>query len=353
MKNILKIFIISFILFSPFAIFAAIENIDNAGFVPGPIWFSKYPVFVDDEVKIYTALYNNSQYNISGELHFFNNEGFIGDTGFEMPANSGAHNVWIDWVAEKGEIEVGAEIKNVSIINSIENIVADIDFKETQIAKSKIFIDFDNDKDGIGNIADDDDDNDGKNDLAEIAEGTNPFEHDQIISTTTPNEDVESEIQIVEEKGFLDKIDDSVMGFLNKITQNKVDGLVDSLSISQIEKLETKKGELEEKITDTLYNSLDNIVQLKTVKSTSTASSTEIAPNPPDLTITSEYLPKDLNEAKVKNKISVFFKNLFSKTYLLIVNVLIFFLSHTIFLFLLIFFIVYLVIRKIFKFFVG
>jgi len=226
MKNFLKIYIFAFAFFLPLTSFAAIENISNAGFVPGPIWFSKYPVFVNDKVKIYTALYNNSQYNISGELHFLNNEKIIGSTNFEMPANSGAVDVWIDWVAEKGNIEIGAEIKNVSIINSQEEVVQGVDFTNTKIAKSKIFVDFDNDKDGIGNIADEDDDNDGKKDLAEIAEGTNPFEADQVISSSTPDEKIIIKNATEKDQNILDKIDDSVMGFLNKITKNKVDEYV-------------------------------------------------------------------------------------------------------------------------------
>ena len=341
MKNIFKILIISLVLLSPFVVLAAIENIDNAGFVPGPIWFSKYPVFVDDEVRIYTALYNNSQYNISGELHFYNNVNLIGSTDFEMLAGSGAMDVWIDWVAEKGDIEIGVEIKNVSIMNSNEEAISDIDFKDTQIASSKIFVDFDNDKDGVGNIDDDDDDNDGVSDLEEIAEGTNPFVVDHVISTSSLEK--ETDINSVEEekKSVFDKFDDSVMGFLNKVSKNKVDQFVDTFSGTQVEKLEIKKDELEKKINYTLYDSLDNIVQLKTTNSTSTADTL----NTPDLAITSEYLPKDLDRTKVKSKINIFFKNSFSKIYLLIVNILIFFLNHAFFLFLLIFFIIYLAIR--------
>lgn len=353
MKNTLKLFLISLAFFLPLISFAAIENISNAGFVPGPIWFSKYPVFVNDKVKIYTALYNNSQYNISGELHFLNNGKFIGSTNFEMPANSGAVDVWIDWVAEKGDIEIGADIKNVSIVNSQEEVVKDVAFKDTQIAKSKIFVDFDNDNDGIGNIADEDDDNDGKSDLSEIAEGTNPFEADQPVLATVTEEKIITEEKNEKDPNILDKLDSSVMGFLNKVTKNKVDEYVDALSSSQIKKLETKRNELKGEISDTIYNSLDNLVKLETVKSTSTATSTLDNLNSPEFRIKSEYLPKDLNKEEVKGKISIFFKNLFSKIYLFIVNVLIFFLSHPVFLFLLIFFIIYILIKKIIKFFIG
>jgi len=345
----LKILIIAIFFFTPFFVFGAIENIDNAGFVPGPIWFSKYPVFVDDEVRIYTALYNNSDYDISGELHFLNNEEFIGKTNFEMPASSGALDVWIDWTAVKGNIEVSAEIKNVLIVNSEKEAVSDIDFKEGQIAKSEIFIDYDNDNDGIGNIEDDDDDNDGVDDLTEIAEGSNPFEVDHIISTSSDETRNNKDNLEKNDNGIIDKIDDSVMNFLNKVTKNKIDKYVDGFSEKQVEKLKLKQGALEDKINYTFYESLDNITKLKTIKSTTTIDTQ----NPSDLIVSSEYLPSDLNRAKVKSKISTFFSNSISKVYLFFVNALIFFLSHPFFLFLLIFFIVYLSIRKIIRFFIG
>ncbi len=348
MKNIFRILVISIVIFFPFAVFATIENIDNAGFVPGPIWFSKYPVFVDDEVRIYTALYNNSQYNISGELHFFNNENLIGNTDFEMLAGSGATDVWIDWVALKGDIEIGAEIKNVSIINSQKEAVSDIDFKDTQIAKSKIFIDFDNDGDGIGNIADDDDDNDGVNDLTEIAEGTNPFEVDHEISTSSPADEAVSIEKESEKAGFLDKVDDSVMGFLNKITQNKIDEFVDNFSESQVIKLESRKEDIKNRISENFENSISNIVKLDTIKSSSTASNTE-----KNLETVQSANPKEIEDIEIKNKISLFFKNFFSKSYLFIVNAMIFLLNHTFFLFLFIFFLIYLSIKKVIRFFVG
>ena len=345
----LKVLITILFIFTPFFVFGAIENIDNAGFVPGPIWFSKYPVFVDDEVRIYTALYNNSNYDISGELHFLNNQEFIGKIDFEMPASSGALDVWIDWTAVRGNIEVSAEIKNVLIVNSEKEEVSDIDFKEGQIAKSEIFIDYDNDNDGIGNIEDNDDDNDGVDDLTEIAEGSNPFEVDHIISTSSDKTENDNDDLKKEDIGIIDKIDDSVMEFLNKITKNKIDKYVDGFSESQVKNLKLKQGALEDKINYTFYESLDNITKLKTTKSTTTVDTQ----NTPDVITSSEYLPRDLDRAKVKSKISTFFSNTYSKVYLFLVNTLIFFLSHPFFLFLLIFFIVYLSIRKIIRFFIG
>ena len=166
-------------------------------------------------------------------------------------------------------------------------------------------------------------------------------------------DDVENKHLGEDRGGIMDKLDDSVMGFLNKITKNKVDEFVDGFSVGQVEKLELKKEELKDKINYTLYDSLDNIVKLQTLKSTSTSSSTSSELNTPDVITSSEYLPEDLDRSKVKSKINVFFQNSFSKAYLFIVNALIFFLSHTFFLFLLLFFIIYLSIKKVIRFFVG
>lgn len=343
MRNYFKTALILILLFFPILLMATIENIDDAGFVPGPIWFSKYPVFVGDKVKIYTALYNNSDYKISGEIYFLNNKNEIGVVNFEMMANSGAKNISIDWIASQGEIEIEAEIKNVKIADGQEVIVPNVDFENKQIAKNTIFVDFDNDKDGIGNIADSDDDNDGKNDLAEIAEGTNPFEADQKISSSSPEEELFKENEDSDEQTVLDKIDDSVMGFLNKITKNKIDEYIDNLGQEQVQKLEIKKEELEGRLEMTVENNLNKI-------STQKSTTTNVSETPEANMVSSR--PRSAENTEIKNNISHFFQTFFSKIYLYAITGLIFLLNHPVFLFLVLFFIVYFLIRKLIRFFI-
>lgn len=330
----IKIFLLLLLIFFSNPASAAIENIENAGFVPGPIWFSKYPVFVDDEVKIFTALYNNSQYNISAELHFFNNEKQIGKTNIELPAGSGTQDVSIEWVAEKGDIEISAEIKNVSAVNSQDEVVEQIDFSDTQVAKSKVFIDSDNDEDGIGNVDDDDDDNDGVSDLDEIAEGSDPFMVDHVISTSSDksNEIELSNDQTVEKMS--DKLDQSVVGFLNKVTNNKIDQIVDSIGGEKIDYLSEKKEEIENRL-GTSGQKLDTIKSQQSVLDGQ------------------EHSPRELKELEAKSKMSIFFSNILPKAYLFFLSILIFLLKHPFFLFIAIFFLIFIVIKRIFKFYTG
>jgi len=339
MKNKFKILFFGFLIFFPLALFAAMENIDNAGFVPGPIWFSKYPVFVGDEVKIYTALYNNSEYGISGDLYFYNNNKEIGKANFKMPANSGAKDVWIEWIALKGDVEISAEMKNVLIMDFQEKKNNNIGFQNAQIAKSKIFIDFDNDKDGIGNIKDNDDDNDGVSDLTEIAEGTNPFEADHKISTSTSQEEL---VEKKEEKTFADKIDQSIMGFLGKITKNKLDNFVDNLSNVQAEKILSKKTQLEE------THDTNKSFRLDTIKSSFSSKNSVV-----NRATSSSVSPLENKNQEIKNGIIQSTKDFFSKIFIYILGFLIFLLKHPTFLFLFIFFLIYLAIKKLVRFFVD
>lgn len=300
---------------------AKMQNVSKAGISPAPIWFSQYPVYAGDKVKIYTALYNNSEYNISGELHFFNNKEFIDKTNFELPANSGNNDVWINWTALKGDIEIGVEIKSLAIKDAKNNLVFDISLEDNESVKNKISIDYKKEESL----------NEKENDVTEKEEKTEGTEVEFV--------------EVDEKENILDKIDGSVMDFLNKITKNKIDESFDIIGEEQIKKLESKKNDLNNKINQDTEN---KAIKLDTTKSSTTTMSSQS-----EASLEQAETPRKVEKEEIKNKISTFFENVFYKSYLFLLSVLIFFLNHKVFLFLLIFFTIYLIIKKIIRFFVG
>lgn len=327
MKKIIIIFVL--VLFSFFAKteIGKTEDITQAGFTPAPIWFSKYPVFVDDEVKVYTSLYNNSDYDISGEVYFFNNDKLIGKSNFDMPSKSGDSDVWINWIAEQGDMVIGAEIKSLAIRDSEGNLVFDINFLDNELIKNKIKVDFK--KEGEENLSEDEN-------VEAITEKDVSNEE---------NEENEENMESVDDKNIIDKIDDSVMDFLNKITKNKIDETFDVLSEEQINKLEIKKEDLKNKISSSLKESA---VKLDTIKT-----STSTRDNRDSVESDENDSSPTLEKSETKEKINNFFKDFFYKSYLFLISILIFFLNHKVFLFLLIFFIIYIMIKKLIRFFID
>ncbi len=327
MKKILIIFVLVLFTFFTKTETGKTEDLTQAGFTPAPIWFSKYPVFVDDKIKVYTSLYNNSDYDISGEVYFFNNEDFIGKSDFNMTAKSGDSDVWINWTAEQGDIVIGAEIKSLIIKDSEGNIVFDINLRDNELIKNKIKIDY------------------KKESEEDLSENENVEATTENESSSEENKEKSEETKNgAEEKNIIDKIDESVMDFLNKITKNKIDETFDILSEEQVSKLEIKKEDLKNKISS---SPKESAVKLDTIKtSTSTRDNNSVESN-------KDESLQSIEKSEAKERVNNFFKDFFYKSYLFLISVLIFFLNHKVFLFLLIFLIVYIMIKKLIRFFID
>ena len=83
----------------------------NLGFIPSNIiWYSKDPFFAGDKIRIYSAIFNNSEYDISGTVEFYDNGNLIGKLDFALAGGGGMRDVWIDWIAAKGNHKISAKI---------------------------------------------------------------------------------------------------------------------------------------------------------------------------------------------------------------------------------------------------
>ena len=69
----------------------------NAGLVSG-IWYSKFPFFAGETVRIYTAIQNNSGFDVKGKVQFLRNGESLEETPFSA-LKGGLVQVWADWEA--------------------------------------------------------------------------------------------------------------------------------------------------------------------------------------------------------------------------------------------------------------
>ena len=153
----------------PFSTFAQSSNI---GIIKG-IWFSKSPVFAGETIRVYTGLQNNSGFDVTGTVDFFNNDEHIGSQDFST-LDGRIIESWIDFRPNFGDHTFSVKINSVQA-NEIGGKKVIISPHETQ-SNELIFIDYDTDGDGIGNQSDPDDDGDGYSDSEELKHNTDPLD---------------------------------------------------------------------------------------------------------------------------------------------------------------------------------
>lgn len=169
----LGILCINFVLFN--APHLEAEETVNAGFVSG-LWYSSNNFFGGDNVRIYSAIQNNSGFDIIGKIQFFDNEEIIGESEFSVISGRLVEK-WTDWIAKNGDHNIYIKLidtKKAVIGGGYESITLAFDSSYTD----KRFIDSDTDDDKIGDIVDADDDNDGLSDEEEKVFGTDSLNKD-------------------------------------------------------------------------------------------------------------------------------------------------------------------------------
>ena len=199
----MRIFILSiacFLLVSPFI--ASADDL-NAGFVQG-FWYSSESMFVDEPIRMYVALRNNTDNELSGRVTFKDGDTPIGTKNVQ--ALSGRLvEAWTDWTPTYGEHKLTATIDHVTLYpvgaEPVESTVS------SALAEDTIFIDFDTDKDGVGNKEDEADDAAGISDTTETQNGTDPLVFDEPV--VEEKEETESNIASVTEADSTDDEDTS------------------------------------------------------------------------------------------------------------------------------------------------
>ena len=253
--HIIRVAIFLLFFFSPFSFVFAQEL--NAGFVQG-VWYSKTPFFAGETIRMYTAIQNNSGFDIQGTVEFLVNGTAVGESSFSA-INGRIVEVWSDWNVTKGNHSIGASIKEafkVEIGKAPEIISLNTDVLKID----EVFADEDTDKDGIGNLLDPDDDNDFLLDTIEEALGTDPLNPDSDGDGISDGEEIElgtdplkkniDEVKITKDESPLQLKTSVVTQIAKKVTQEYIPSAVkqiDSLAKNTAEKLKTKKDQLQAK----------------------------------------------------------------------------------------------------------
>ena len=193
------------LLLFPFS--ASAEDQLNAGVVRG-IWYSKFPFFAGETVRIYTAIQNNSGFDVKGKVQFLRNGESLEETPFSA-LKGGLVQVWADWEATEGTSNISARI--VEAIPPVPNSFA--------TAQHEVFVDMDTDNDNLGNLQDLDDDNDGLTDEKELVLGTDPLNPDTDLDGIKDSEDIIEE-EPVSPKTFVSNIEAETEQFIGSIVQN-------------------------------------------------------------------------------------------------------------------------------------
>ena len=85
----------------------------NAGFVQG-LWYSHEPIFEGVPTRIYVALRNNTDHDLTGTVRFSVDGKRIGSS--DVRALSGRLvEAWVDWTPEKGEHTILAHVSNAEL----------------------------------------------------------------------------------------------------------------------------------------------------------------------------------------------------------------------------------------------
>ena len=152
--------------------FVLAEEKVNAGIVNG-LWYSKVPFFAEEQIRIYTAIQNQSGFSIKGTIQFLDGDNLIGESDFSA-SDSSFIKEYTDWKVTHGYHYISIKIVNVEKTEKneeFEPIFLDTDFLEVD----EQFADFDTDGDRIGDMGDLDIDNAGLSNEQELEIGAYPL----------------------------------------------------------------------------------------------------------------------------------------------------------------------------------
>jgi len=242
----LKILVIAFLISISVTAYAAAPS--TIGFVQGNIWFSKDPFFAGNAVRIYSGVFNAGVDDIIGTVEFYDNGTKLGASEFQAVGGGRLREVWSDWQAVAGRHKISAKITKAFVTRAGKaNEPAQI--LNSESGESIRDIDFDTDGDGVGDLLDTDDDNDGLSDVDESVRGTDPLKRDTDGDGIDDKTDVNSTeaVKSVNEAGSptADKMLDTTSQAVASVTNT-----IDSAAVKLSAPLETKKLELEKRIAE-------------------------------------------------------------------------------------------------------
>lgn len=116
--NVRIVSILLFILFASF-LFApgaqAQTTVENAGFAPQSIWYSKDPFYAGDRVTIHTVVVNSGNEELSGTVEFYDAETLIGRASVAVPPGGKFAEASVPWKVTEGRHTIFAVLKDAKV----------------------------------------------------------------------------------------------------------------------------------------------------------------------------------------------------------------------------------------------
>ena len=165
------------LLLSPSWLLAA--DVKTAGFVQG-LWYDKSEIFAGEPVRLYVAIRNNTGSDLSGRVDFKDNGKNIGSSNVSA-LNNRLIESWVDWTPTYGDHTISVTLSRVEL-SAIGTTTKRVEVVESN-TEGSFFVDYDTDKDGIGNQKDNDDDGDGILDT----EDSEPLRYNQVEVEAEPD----------------------------------------------------------------------------------------------------------------------------------------------------------------------
>lgn len=134
------------------------------------ITVSKDESLAGETVRVFARVFNLGDTDVYGFVVFLDNGKEISDPQPISVKVNTYDDVFVDWRAAAGTHGIQAKIISTNLAD--ENPIND------KAVKEDFFVDSDTDGDGVGNIKDFDDDNDGLSDAEEVSLGTNSLNPD-------------------------------------------------------------------------------------------------------------------------------------------------------------------------------
>lgn len=240
----IRFFVVASFLLAPFLVQA---QSFNTGLIEG-IWFSKDVYTLGENIRIYTAVQNNSGFDVTGEVHFFDNGESIAVEPFTV-LNNRIVEVLTNTEAESEGVRTFMVSVEELKANNPENNETFVPSK--RISRGDVLVIRDSDGDGVADGDDRDDDNDGFSDNAEKRQGSDPLDPESIPEITPAEnilslgddafeDDVSGEVpQAVEEFSNELPLVKPLVGLINNI-QNEV--IARAQEAQQQQKEETQKA---------------------------------------------------------------------------------------------------------------
>jgi hypothetical protein len=139
MKKYLIFFILIYLTFTG-TLYAS--EFATTGFIPGQIWYSTDPLVLGSTVKVYTAVWNNTNTPLSTNVEFYDGNVLLGTKYIIVPSLQ-LKEAFVTWKVTAGDHAISAKIISPSIITSgkkkdiiLNRISTNIDNKSININNS-------------------------------------------------------------------------------------------------------------------------------------------------------------------------------------------------------------------------